>query len=167
MMGEALLRPEQPSDIAAIFALTERAFAPMTFSDGSEPHIINRLRDADALTISLVAELMGEIVGHIAFSPITIDDQFVDWFGLGPVSVAPEHQKKGIGRQLMDQGLSALKGLGANGCVLLGDPKFYDRFGYVLDHDLIYQPELKDHFQSLTFTGPTPKGWVKFHKAFG
>lgn len=165
-MGEVAVKSEKPSDIAAIFSLIERAFAPMAFSDDSEPHIVNRLRYADALTLSFVAELEREIVGHIAFSPVTIDGQFLDWYGLGPISVAPEHQKNGIGRQLMDHGLSALKGLGANGCVLLGDPKFYHRFGFVLDHDLIYQLELKDYFQRLTFKGPTPKGWVKFHEYF-
>lgn len=88
------------------------------------------MRDANALTISLVAEAHNKVVGHIAFSPVTISDGSLDWYGLGPISVLPESQKQGIGKSLMHEGLSSLKGLGARGCVLVGDPGYYERFGF-------------------------------------
>ena len=99
--------------------------------------IINALRAAGALTISLVAEVGGKVVGHIAFSPVTISDGSHDWYGVGPVSVLPEFQKQGIGKSLIQEGLSLLKAAGAKGCVLVGDPRYYERFGFRNLPDLI------------------------------
>ena len=85
------VRPETSLDADAIRALTTAAFTDHPHSDGSEPRIIDALRDAKALTISIVTELEGQIVGHAAFSPVEWCDQ-AGWFGLGPVSVHPDLQ---------------------------------------------------------------------------
>lgn len=82
------IRDETLSDQAAIFALTTAAFAPMPYSDGSEPAIIDGLRNDGDLALSLVATEAGIIVGHITFSPVSIDGVDNHWFGIGPVSVA-------------------------------------------------------------------------------
>lgn len=96
-----IIRRETPQDIDAIYRLTADAFAPLAMSDGSEPDIINGLRDNGALRVSLVAEEDGKIVGHGALSPVTIKGHS-NWFGLGPIAVHPERQKQGIGSALMN-----------------------------------------------------------------
>ena len=96
-------------DIEAITQVTIAAFENHPISHQTEHFIINALRAAGALTISLVAEIDGQVVGHIAFSPIAISDDTTNWYGMGPVSVLPAHQKQGIGTALIDEGLSLLK----------------------------------------------------------
>ena len=125
-----IIRDERPEDVDAIRNLTARAFAGMPYSDGTESAIVDRLREAGTLTLSLVAAMDGAVVGHVAFSPVAISDGSKDWFGLGPISVEPQHQREGIGSALVDAGLSRLKALGARGCVLVGDPGYYGRFGF-------------------------------------
>jgi putative acetyltransferase len=89
-----IIRKETISDIEAISEITRAAFRSLQISNHTEQFIIDALRKANALTISLVAEIDGKIVGHIAFSPVTISDGATDWYGLGPVSVLPDCQKK-------------------------------------------------------------------------
>jgi predicted N-acetyltransferase YhbS len=161
------LRPEQPGDESAISAVTEAAFTGHPHSDGSEVGIVERLRGAGALTISLVAEDAGQIVGHAAFSPVTIADGTTGWFGLGPVSVQPGRQREGIGSALIRAGLEQLRQAGAAGCVVLGDPAYYGRFGYTHDPVLTYPVPLPEAFQQQRFTGASPKGEVTYHAAFG
>lgn len=69
-------------------------------------------------------------VGHIAFSPVTISDGSLHWHGLGPASVLPAHQKRGIGKSLVAKGLPLLEAMGSKGCALVGDPGYYQRFGF-------------------------------------
>ncbi len=160
------IRNEAPADATAIAALTTEAFAGARFSTGAEARIVERLREHGALTISLVAEDEGRIVGHAAFSPVEIDGAEGAWFGLGPVAVAPSSQGRGIGRALIDQGLSRLREAGAHGCVVLGDPAYYGRFGFTHDTKLLYGQTGK-HFQRLILRGGQPAGEVRFHPAFG
>ena len=89
------IRAETPEDIEAITELTAEAFATLEISDHTEQYVITALRSAGALAISLVAEVDGRVVGHIAFSPVTIADGTTGWYGLGPVSVLPEFQRVG------------------------------------------------------------------------
>ena len=117
-----IVRDEIPRDEATIHKLTKVAFAPVEMSDGSEPNIIDTLRRDGDLVVSLVALDGEEIIGHVAFSPVTVSDGAGQWFGLGPISVRPDRQKSGVGRQLIKDGLERLRSLGAAGCVLLGDP---------------------------------------------
>jgi len=118
------------------------------------------------LTISLVAEIDGQVVGHIAFSPVTISDGSIGWYGLGPVSVLPEYQKKGIGKSLINKGLSMLKGLAGQGCTLVGDPNYYKRFGFRNIPDLVYEGIPQEVFLVLPFAENVPQGIVLFHEGF-
>jgi len=111
-----IIRNETVTDIEAIAEVTIAAFRTLPISNHTEQFIINELRAADALTISLVADIDGRVIGHIAFSPVTISDGAIGWYGLGPISVLPEYQKQGIGRSLINKGLSLLKELGGQGC---------------------------------------------------
>src|SRR5690606_15389505 len=150
----------------AIKQVTADAFALMEHSNQTEPAIIAALRDAGALTISLVATDGDEIIGHVAFSPVTIDGDDHRWFGLGPVSVRPDLQGRGIGGALIRQGLNELRAKGAAGCVLLGNPGYYRRFGFENDPYLQYPGAPPEYFMRLTFGGSDPAGDVEYHAAF-
>ena len=127
---DIVIRNETKSDIEAISEITKAAFETLAVSNQTEQFIIDALRDANALTISLVAAIGKKVVGHVAFSPVTISDGSLGWYGLGPISVLPELQKQAIGKSLIHEGLSSLKSLGAKGCILVGDPGYYERFGF-------------------------------------
>lgn len=162
-----LIRHEQESDHSVIADVTAQAFAGVEHSDQTEPGIIARLRAADALTISLVAIESGTLVGHAAFSPVTIDGADRSWFGLGPVSVNPDLQGAGIGSALIRKGLEQLRSQGAAGCVVLGEPAYYCRFGFERDDDLRYEGAPPEYFMRINFTADdTPTGRVEYATAF-
>lgn len=160
------LRAEKPEDIDAIRELTTAAFKDAAHSSGTEAAIVDALRAAGALTVSLVAVENDEIIGHVAFSPVTIESGAAAWYGLGPVSVRPDHQGKGIGKALIENGLAQLKELGANGCVVLGDPRYYARFDFVSDPALRYADVPPEYFQRIVFKGASPTGAVAYHAGF-
>lgn len=161
------IRPEAPGDEAPIFALTEAAFRDMPFSDGDEQQLVDRLREAGELTLSLVAEDGERIVGHIAFSPVTIADGTADWFGLGPVSVWPELHHRGIGSALVRRGIADMRARGAKGIVLLGSPDYYGRFGFRHEPQLTYSGPPPEYFQALLLDDVMPAGEVAYATAFG
>lgn len=160
------IRHERPADVAAIHALTEAAFADMAYSSRTEARIVDALRAAGALTLSLVVEQGGEIVGHAAFSPITTDGAHRGWHGLGPVSVRPGLQKGGLGSAVIFEGLKQLEAMGAGGCVVLGHPGYYGRFGFEIDPQLTYRGAPPGYFRRRIFTGAAPTGEVSYHPAF-
>ncbi len=160
------IRPEQSSDCSAIAALTLAAFANAPHSSHTEHLIVRELRSAGALSVSLVAEASGAIIGHVALSPVSISSGERNWYGLGPISVAPEQQGQGLGSQLMRAALDALRALGADGCVLLGDPDFYSRFGFRPLAGLILPDVPPEYFQALPLGLQTPQGTVSYHPAF-
>ena len=161
-----IIRQESVADIETISQVTIAAFKTLAISNHTEQFIINALRSAGALTISLVAEIDGRVVGHIAFSPITISDGAKDWYGLGPVSVLPEHHKQGIGKALINHGLSLLREMGGQGCALVGDPNYYKRFGFRNYPELIHEGIPQEVFLALPFTEKVPQGIVEFHEGF-
>jgi predicted N-acetyltransferase YhbS len=161
-----IIRDECPSDVAVIYDVTKAAFATMPFSDGDEPELVDKLRVAGALTLSLVAEELGEVLGHIAFSPVSIASAEGNWYGLGPVSVRPDRQQQGIGGALIRAGLARLEEMGAAGCVLLGHRDYYPRFGFTHDPGLTFAGQINPAFQQLTLRGATPRGEVTYHAAF-
>jgi len=161
------IRPESAADVAAIEAVTVAAFSGAPHTAGTEQFIVAALRRAGALTVSLVAELGGDVVGHVAVSPVTLSDSSVGWFGLGPISVRPAYQSQGIGSQLMTAALAQLRELGAAGCVLVGDPGFYTRFGFRAHTALSYPDVPAEFFLVLPFRQPAPPATVTFHPAFG
>lgn len=161
------IRAETPADADAIEALTVAAFLQAPHSDHTEQFIVRALRAADALTVSLVAEQDARLVGHVAVSPVTVSDGAEGWFGLGPLSVHPAQQRAGIGTRLMQAALQAQRDRGAAGCVLLGDPAYYGRFGFRPEPGLVLPEVPPEYFQALAFGGPLPQGVVRYHAAFG
>jgi putative acetyltransferase len=161
-----VIRDEAESDAAAITQVTVAAFATLEISNHTEQFIIEALRSAKALTISLVAEVDGRVVGHIAFSPVAVSDGGRNWYGLGPVSVRPEYQRRGIGKALIEEGLSRLKKLGAKGCCLVGHPQYYRKFGFENVAGLFHEGIPQEFFFALAFDGRFPQGTVTFHEAF-
>ncbi|WP_371833391.1 GNAT family N-acetyltransferase [Ferirhizobium litorale] len=161
-----MIRPEKPEDAAAIHRLTEIAFKDAPHSDGTEHLIVDRLRMAGALTLSLVAVEAGEVVGHVAFSPVQISSGEDGWYGLGPVSVLPALQRQGIGSALIRQGLSDLSVLGARGCVLLGNPGYYERFGFEADPNLTLADVPPEYFLRKAFSPVYAGGAVTYHPGF-
>lgn len=164
--GAMMIRPETPMDAEAIGGVIQAAFETAGHSSGTEAAIVEALRKTDALTISLVADDHGRVVGHVAFSPVSIDGRPGDWYGLGPVSVLPSRQRGGIGAAMIRDGLERLEAAGAAGCVVLGDPDYYRRFGFVHDHRLLYGGAPPEYFQRLSFSGGCPAGEVRYHPGF-
>ncbi len=166
MKHEIVIRRETYADVRAITEVTVAAFKTLEISNQTEHFIISALRAADALTISLVAELDGRAVGHIAFSPVTISDGSQDWYGLGPISVLPKYQRQGIGSMLIQEGLSLLKDLNAEGCCLVGHPGYYKRFGFRNISGFIHEGVPQEVFLALPFCEDSPQGLVVFHDGF-
>ena len=121
---------------------------------------------AGALTISLVAIEADNLVGHVAFSPVVITQAIGNWYGLGPVSVRPDRRRRGVGAALIRNGLERLVALNAAGCVVLGEPGYYGRFGFESDAELYYGEAPRSYFQRLIFHGSSPKGEVTYHLGF-
>ncbi|OKH89443.1 GNAT family N-acetyltransferase [Thalassospira sp. TSL5-1] len=165
------IRPEQHGDEGRIHALTRRAFAGAKHSDGTEQDIIDRLRNSCKLACSLAACRGAQIVGHVAFSPIYIagtQGAPAQWYGLGPVSVAPDQQRQGIGKALITQGLAILEKTGtAGGCVVLGDPAYYQKFGFVPSPKLTFPNAPAQYFMVQSFESDIPTGIVHYDAAFG
>ena len=166
MNPEITVRNETNTDIDAIAEVTIAAFKTLEISNHTEQFIIAALRDAKALTVSLVAELDGRVIGHIAFSPVTISDDTPNWYGLGPVSVLPEYQRKGIGKALVEEGLARLGDRKAQGCCLVGHPEYYRKFGFRNMSGLVHEGVPQEVFFALTLGGHTPQGTVTFHEGF-
>ena len=161
------IRPERPGDEQAIARLIDAAFAEAEHSDGTEATIVQHLRDAAAIAISLVAVDGKEIVGHVVASPVTIGGRDLGWLGIGPLAVLPGRQGVGIGDALMRETLRLAELRGAGGCVLLGEPAYYSRFRFAPDSRLQFPGPPPEYFQALPFGGDMPSGVVRYHPAFG
>lgn len=166
MKPRMLIRNETPDDIDAITEVTIAAFKTLPISQHTEQFIIEVLRAAKALTVSLVGEVDNRVIGHIAFSPVTLSDGTPNWYGLGPVSVLPEYQRRGIGKALIEEGLPRLKDLKAQGCCLVGHPEYYKQFGFKNVSGLVHEGVPPEVFFALSFDGHIPQGDVSFHEAF-
>jgi putative acetyltransferase len=143
-LTELNIRDERPSDAAAISALTAAAFADLEISSHTEQYIVEALRAAAALSLSLVAEQNG----------------------LGPVSVLPAYQRGGAGSALINHGLARLRASGAAGCCLVGHPQYYPRFGFKNIAGLGLEGVPAEVFFALAFDEHYPQGQVSFHPAF-
>ena len=160
------IRPEQPHDIDLIGKLITAAFAAAEHRSGTEAAIVDALRRAGALTLSLVATEGENLVGHVAFSTVLIDGVDRNWFGLAPVAVEPVWQRRGIGQSLIRAGFHRLRELGAQGCVVLGEPAYYKRFGFETDPTLRFAAAPAEYFLRLAFAAQAPSGRVTYHSAF-
>jgi putative acetyltransferase len=160
------IRTETADDVPAIEAVTIAAFLNAPHTSHTEQFIVGALRRAGFLTISLVAAAEGTVIGHVAVSPVAISDGASGWFGLGPISVVPEHQGHGVGSALMREALNMLREQGAAGCVLLGEPEYYRRFGFQSDPNLILPDIPAEYFQAISLDSSHPRGTVSYHEAF-
>ena len=166
MNPKIIIRNEIDADVDAITEVTVAAFRTLEISSHTEQFIVEALRANNALTVSLIAEVDGHVVGHVAFSPVTISDGTQNWYGLGPVSVLPEHQRKGIGKSLILEGISRLKGLNAKGCCLVGHPDYYRKLGFKNVSGLVHEGVPQEVFLAMSFDGQIPQGTVNFHDGF-
>jgi putative acetyltransferase len=166
MNPKIVIRSETDADASAIAEVTVAAFETLEISSHTEQFIVEALRAAGALEVSLVAEVDGRVVGHIAFSLVSISDGTENWYGLGPVSVLPEYQRRGIGKALIQEGLRRLKELGAKGCCLVGHPQYYKKSGFENVAGLVHEGVPQEAFFALSFDGRYPQGEVIFHEAF-
>ncbi len=165
-MSNIEIREEQSEDYAAIYSVTKLAFRDMPFADGDEQDVIDRLRAQEALSLSLVAIIDKEVIGHIAFSNAFVEDGSQPWFALGPVSVTPTRQLHGIGSALINSGLAKIEQAGALGCILTGNPEYYKRFGFELAPQNVPANEPEKYFMLKLFKDVHPVGKFKFDKAF-
>jgi putative acetyltransferase len=161
------IRNEMANDVDAIDAVTTAAFLATPHTNHTEQFIVKALRKAGKLTVSLVAAVDGEVVGHVAVSPVSISDGASGWHGLGPISVLPAYQGQGVGSRLMREALSALRESGAFGCVVLGEPGFYGRFGFRAEPGLVLPNVPPEYFQAVSFGGAAmPCGNVSYDESF-
>jgi putative acetyltransferase len=160
------IRTETAGDVRTIEAVTAAAFLHAPHTSHTEHYIVNALRRAGQLALSLVAEADGVVIGHVAISPVSISDGTAGWFGIGPISVLPKHQRRGIGSQLIQEALRLLGDGSASGCVVLGEPEYYGRFGFRADPSLVLPGVPAEYFQAVSFDSTKPRGIVTYHEAF-
>ncbi|MEM8919215.1 MAG: N-acetyltransferase [Pseudomonadota bacterium] len=160
------IRGEKKSDEAMIYEITTRAFAPMPFSDGNEQDLIDRFRKSGALEISLVAELEDAIVGQVTFTRAFAADGSPGWYALGPVAVEPELQGQRIGEELIEAGLAELRKRAAAGCILVGNPDYYRRFGFRGFPELRPERQPAEFYQILPLDVAEPDVVIEFHPLF-
>ena len=157
---------EQNQDIPAIRSLIQVAFQDAPHTSHTEHLIVEALRHAHVLTISLVAEVGSRIVGHVTASPVSISSGATNWYGLGPVSVLPDMQRQGVGSRLIEAVLAQLRKKSAAGCVVLGEPEYYQRFGFKAEPSLVLADVPSEYFMALNFNKDVPSGNVVYHAVF-
>ncbi len=138
----------------------------MPFAAGDEQDLIDQLRDAGALVLSLVAEQDRKVIGQISFSPAFAADGSPGWYALGPVSVEPAVKYQGIGTELILAGITWLREQKAAGCALVGNPAYYSRFGFKPYPALAPKGEPAEYYQILLLRGEEPGVVVGFHPLF-
>ena len=162
------VRDERPADGDAVRAVNEAAFG-----QPAEANLVEALHRADAAIVALVAVSDAAVVGHILFSPVTVEHAAGRRFaGLAPMAVAPDRQKQGVGGLLVREGLARCQALGCDGVVVVGHPDYYPRFGFVPAHTLGLRCEYDvppEVFMALALPGRSVEGasgLVRFHEAF-
>lgn len=173
ILNQLIIRAEKTTDIEPINQLILLAFANHPHQDpnlGVTEHlIVQNLRQSAALTISLVAEYQAQIIAHVAFSPIQVNHQKSNYHVMAPVSVLPEFQNCGVGTQLIKNGLIKLQQFNSDGCVVLGDPEYYQRFGFHHNHKFSAKGAPKPYFMAQSFTDHhhlNNAAEITFHEAF-
>lgn len=161
----ATIRPERTGDAAAIYSIHAASFPTE-----AEARLVDLLRTADRLQASLVAEVDDVIVGHVAFSPVIAGDA-LPGAGLAPLAIAPSHRRQGVAAALVTAGLEACRAAGISWAVVLGEPAYYARFGFLSAPQFGLTDEYGggDAFQVLELTTgalPTGAGLVRYAPEF-
>ena len=154
------------TETAARDALITRAFRDAPHADGTEAAIAAALEARGKASVSRLALRARAVVGCVRTSPVTLSDGTPGWHGLGPIAVEPALQQQGIGSELMEAALARLRAIGAAGCVLLGDPAYYARFGFIADPRLQLPGVPPGYFQCLSFGAAIPTAEVRYDAAF-
>lgn len=166
MTDNILIEPEQPADLAAIRELTIAAFDGRT----EEADLVDALREGRDLLLSLVARHRGDIVGHVAFSRVMVDDSAgpEGAVGLAPVGVRPDMQQRGIGARLIEAGLDQLQAAGESAVLVVGNPAYYTRFGFSVAAAEQYPCDYSGPYFMARFLGDAaaPRGPVTYPDAF-
>ena len=167
-VGAVLIRRETPADIDAVRAVTEAAFAARP---GGEYQLVDQLRLDEGWipALSLVATVSDEVVGHVVCTRASVGGARA--LGLGPLSVEPSHQRSGVGKALVHTVLGAADALDEPLVVLLGDPKYYSRFGFRLAAEYGITPPVAEwapHFQARPLSAYTPalRGAFRYAEPF-
>ena len=164
MSTDSDVRPENAVDIAGIHAVHVACFPT-----DAEARLVDALRENGELSVSLVATDEGGVVGHVAFSPVTVNAE-PGGRGLAPVAVLEKHRRQGIAARLIRAGIAKCRDQGCGYLVVLGDPSYYGRFGFVPapTHGLQDEYGGGDAFQVLPLVdGALPRGLVRYAAAFG
>lgn len=165
-MSTLIIRDQNEADFAVVHDVVITAFKTLPVACGREQFVMDALWRGGRATVALVAEDDGMIVGQAAFSKIKVGGADVGWHGCGPVAVLPARHRQGIGSALMRKGLAKLKALGSKGCVVVGHPTYYPRFGFA-NTDAMREPGVPPEvFMAILFDGDMPKGDVTFDEAF-
>ncbi|VUD64816.1 hypothetical protein TDB9533_03409 [Thalassocella blandensis] len=173
------IREAVDSDSPGIEQTLQQAFNDHPHSSNNEHKIVSALRQQQQLSLMLVAvdtaSDAAPLVGCVAFSPVTImldshgvaeEMPHARWCALGPVAVRPDQQREGIGSKLIQMGLYQMKQRAFDGCVLVGEPAFYRRFGFLQHSGLVFPGLPAEYFHSLLWRGEQPQGTVKYAAAF-
>ena len=167
MIDGLIIRPETQADRATIYGVIQRAFTTQPHADGDEQDLVDRLRTRGELVLSLVAELPDAgVVGHIGFSPVTIGGEDHGWFQMAPVSVEPDLHHRGIGSALIEAGIAEMRHRSARGIGVVGNPAYYERFGFAVIDGLGPDGPEAQYFRAMTLQGPAPSGVVRYASAF-
>ena len=163
---EVRIRPEAPADRSAVHKVNALAFGRP-----DEARLADALRAQARPYLSLVAELEGELIGHIVFTPVTLEG-VAGVMGLAPMAVRPDRQRSGIGSALVRAGLEHCNTQGASAVVVLGHPEYYPRFGFapaarfglVSEYDAPPEAFMALELEPGALAGA--RGTVRYHRAF-
>lgn len=160
------IRKETPADFDAIMNVTLAAARQHQVGKQNGYFTLNALRKAGLLTLSLVAEIEGTIVGHVAFCPVHVSGGDKGWYALGPVSVLPECLSQGIRKAMIAEGLEMLRQMHGKGVALVGDPDYFKPLGFMSAPQMASAKDMADEFLIMSFDDRMPYGRFEFPDGF-
>ncbi|WP_319568517.1 GNAT family N-acetyltransferase [Cohaesibacter marisflavi] len=160
------IRKETAADFDAIMNVTLAAARQHQLGKQNGYFTLNELRKSGLVTLSLVAEVDGTIVGHVAFCPVRVSGGDKGWYALGPVSVLPECLSQGIRKALIAEGLEMLRQMHGKGVALVGDPDYFKPLGFMNAPEMASVKDMADEFLIMSFDNRMPYGRMEFPEGF-